>query len=125
MATRYRLAKVRVFVTDWERSLAFYRDTMGMEVSLPLSEPGWAELETGVAKLAVEAIDPRDPEATDLLGRFLGVSLEVEDVYERFETLRRLGVDFVEEPERQAWGGVLAHLRDPDGNIITLMSDPG
>jgi hypothetical protein len=30
------------------------------------------------------------------------------------------GVDFVGPPEKQPWGGVLAHLRDPDGDILTL-----
>ena len=34
------------------------------------------------------------------------------------------GVQFIEPPEKQPWGGVLAHLRDPDGNILTLLGQP-
>ncbi|MDH3643838.1 MAG: hypothetical protein OES38_17160 [Gammaproteobacteria bacterium] len=31
------------------------------------------------------------------------------------------GVEFVEPPERQPWGGVLAHFKDPEQNIMTLV----
>jgi hypothetical protein len=31
--------------------------------------------------------------------------------------------DFVGPPEKEPWGGVLAHLRDPDGNILTLLGN--
>ena len=48
-----------------------------------------------------------------MVGRFVGVSA--------YETLAARGVDFVGPPEKQPWGGVLAHLRDPDGNILTLL----
>jgi hypothetical protein len=27
-------------------------------------------------------------------------------------------------PEVMPWGGVLAHLRDPDGNVLTLVGRP-
>jgi predicted enzyme related to lactoylglutathione lyase len=37
-------------------------------------------------------------------------------------TLRILR-DFLAPPERMPWGGVRAHFRDPDGNVVTLMSD--
>ena len=31
------------------------------------------------------------------------------------------GVVFTEPPEKQQWGGTIAHFRDPDGNILTLL----
>jgi lactoylglutathione lyase len=31
------------------------------------------------------------------------------------------GVEFEGLPVKQPWGGVLAHFRDPDGNVITLL----
>ena len=65
--------------------------------------------------------EPDDPEAGDLVGRFVGVSLEVPDIQATYETLVERGVDFVAPPQKQEWGGVLAHLRDPDGNVVTLL----
>lgn len=29
----------------------------------------------------------------------------------------------VRPPERQHWGGVLPHLHDPDGNVLTLVGE--
>ena len=117
----YRLAVVRIFVSDWERSLAFYSEILGMDVASSVPEAGWAELDTGAAHLALERVDPRDEESAELLGRFVAVSLHVSNVHSTYETLMSRGVEFLGAPEKQAWGGVLAHLRDPDGNVLTLM----
>ena len=117
----YTLNAVRVFVTDWERSLEFYSKTLGMPVSLATPEIGWAELDTGEAHLALERVDPKDKEAVALVGRFVSVSLQVDDIQDLYETLVSRGVDFVEPPEKQPWGGTLAHFRDPDGNVLTLL----
>jgi hypothetical protein len=35
--------------------------------------------------------------------------------------IRLRGVEFLSPPERQPSNGTLAHLRDPDGNILTLL----
>jgi len=48
------------------------------------------------------------------------VSLQVDDVPATYAELRARGVDFVGPPEKQSWGGTLAHFRDPDGNVLTL-----
>lgn len=118
----YKLYRVRVFVTDWEKSVAFYSETLGMPVSFAGPEMGWAELDTGAARLALERVDPKDPESAGLSGRFVAVSLQVEDVRATYDELSSRGVEFLGPPEKQPWGGVLAHFRDPDGNVLTLLS---
>jgi uncharacterized glyoxalase superfamily protein PhnB len=45
----------------------------------------------------------------------------VADIAGLYENLRSRGVEFLAPPEQQPWGGALAHLRDPDGNILTLL----
>jgi uncharacterized glyoxalase superfamily protein PhnB len=47
------------------------------------------------------------------------VSLQVPDIFTTYKELVKRGVEFVDPPEKQPWGGVLAHLRDPDGNILS------
>lgn len=122
MQPEYSLAIVRVFVRDLERSLGFYRDTLGMRVAF--ASEAWAQLDTGAAQLALERAAAGDHEAAELVGRFVGVSLAVPDVNAAFGELSRRGVAFVAEPERMAWGGTLAHFRDPDGNVLTLLESP-
>ena len=60
-------------------------------------------------------------EAEGLAGRFLSVSFQVDDIDVTYRTLLERGVTFVQPPEKQPWGGTLAFLNDPDGNILTLV----
>ena len=120
-AVDYKLSLVRVFVTDWDRALRFYTETLGIPASFRSDEAGWAQLATGEAELAHERTDPDDEEARDLVGRFVGVSLQVPDIEATHKTLVERGVEFLAPPAKQPWGGVLAHFRDPDGNVITLL----
>jgi len=115
----YQLSFVRVFVTDWPRAIRFY--TEPLEMTPVRITDGWAQFATGPAQLALEWVDPTDPEGDESVGRFVGVSLTVDDIHAAFETLSRRGVEFLGVPEREPWGGVLAHLRDPDGNVLTLL----
>lgn len=117
----YKLFVVRVWVSDWERAVEFYGKTLEMPFAFRSDEMGWAQLDTGECNLALERMDPADPEATDLLGRYVGISLQVPDIHKTYERLRERGVEFEGPPAEQPWGGVLAHLKDPDGNILTLL----
>jgi lactoylglutathione lyase len=82
---------------------------------------GWAELDTGEAHLALECVDPADAEAVALVGRFVSVSLEVDDIQATYDTLLSRGVECLAPPEKQPWGGTLAHFRNLDGNVLTLL----
>src|SRR5262245_19946909 len=86
-------------------------------------EMGWAEMATGEGHIALESVDPSDSESRGLVGRFVGVSLQVADIVATYKFLVARGVEFVGPPEKHSWGGVLAHLRDPDGNILTLVGN--
>jgi catechol 2,3-dioxygenase-like lactoylglutathione lyase family enzyme len=121
MAATYELAVVRLFVHDWERALRFYTETLCMTLRHRADEFGWAEFDVGPCGLAVERLAPDDPEAADLVGRYVGVSLRVPDLQGRYRALVERGVEFLAPPEKQTWGGTLAHLRDPEGNVLTLL----
>jgi predicted enzyme related to lactoylglutathione lyase len=117
----FALAVVRIFVSDWERAIHFYTETLGIPTSYRSDEYGWAELDTGAAKLALERVAPGDTEGQSLTGRFVGVSLRVADVDATYVLLSKRGVEFPGIPREQPWGGMLAHLSDPDGNVLTLL----
>lgn len=126
----YQLIIVRVFVSDFERALDFYTNVLGMQVAMRAEQFEWAQLDTGAAQLAIEHVPPAgdDEEGGEeddaMIGRFLGVSLAVSDIDATYETLRARGVEFDLAPTLMPWGGVLAHLRDPDGNVLTLVGEP-
>ncbi|MCH8981102.1 VOC family protein [candidate division KSB1 bacterium] len=65
-----------------------------------------------------------EAEALELVGRFVGVSFAVSDIAETYRKLQGKGVEFTHPPERQFWGGLMIHFRDPDGNILTLLQEP-
>jgi len=118
-----KLRIVRIGVRDFEAALQFYREQVGLETTQVSHELGWAQLDTGEANLALE----HWPEGSDdegLVGRFVGVSLEVDDVEATWRGMKERGVEFVGDPTRMPWGGVLAHFRDPDGNVLTLLGAP-
>jgi lactoylglutathione lyase len=121
--SHYRVYAVRIFVSDWTRALEFYAKTLEMPIAFADERMGWAELGTEGAHLALERVAPGDPEAASRTGRFLGVSLQVASVAESYAELTARGVEFLAPPEKQPWGGVLAHFRDPEGNVLTLLGN--
>ena len=115
-----KLYTVRIFVDDWDLACDFYENTLKLPVKFKDPSLGWAEFDVGGPSLGVERASD-DEEGRSLIGRFLGVSLQVEDVASKYEELKTLGVEFTSPLERQSWGGSLAHFKDPAGNTLTLL----
>jgi lactoylglutathione lyase len=113
---------VRVFTTKLAQARRFYADTLGLPEIF--ADDAIAMFDTGQAKLIVEYVDPSDPEATGSVGRFTAFSFTVTDMETAVNDLRDRSVEWLGPPERQAWGGVLCHFKDPDGNILTLVQYP-
>ena len=86
------------------------------------AEPSFAIFVLDGVRILVEQVASDDAEGQGLVGRFLGVSFRVDDAHSAYRRLKERGVDFVQAPEKQTWGGVLAFARDPDGNVLTLVS---
>ena len=47
--------------------------------------------------------------------------LGVEDIHAEANRLSGSGVEFIRQPDQEAWGGWVATFRDPDGNILQLL----
>ncbi len=50
--------------------------------------------------------------------------LEVDDIHREHQRLAAAGVEFLRPPEQEHWGGWVATLKDPDGNILQLLQFP-
>ncbi|MEM6677459.1 MAG: VOC family protein [Pseudomonadota bacterium] len=116
-----KLYAARIFVDDLAAARAFYEGVLGLTV-LWEQEGAALGLAVGAAMLIVEPEDRDGPEGA-LVGRFLGLSLAIADIAAEHARLSDAGVAFEGPPERQPWGGTLAHLRDPAGNVLTLVQE--
>ena len=112
-----RIGYVNVFVSDLSRSVAFYRDVLGLELEFADEGHGYASFAGGGVRLGLAAVGE---DGDGLCGRHTGVGLAVDDLVAEHKRLVGLGVAFTEPPTRQPWGGFMALLSDPDGNIFYL-----
>lgn len=116
-----KLYAVRIFVVHWEEACHFYGELLGLTERHRNDEFGWAEYDLEGPCLGIERVAADDQESLSYVGRFVGVSLMVDDLQSKYQNLRERGVPFDGPPEKQSWGGILAFCRDPDGNVLTLM----
>lgn len=119
-----KIGFVKIFVTDLKKSLDYYTKTLGMELDFT-DEKNWAQFKSGDdVSLAIEQCDPNHTiSGTKMVGRFVGVTLMVDNIGQTYEQLTSKGVEFTGKPEKQPWGGTLANLKDTDGNVLTLMQE--
>jgi predicted enzyme related to lactoylglutathione lyase len=66
-----------------------------------------------------------DGDREKLAARITGICLGVADVEASYRALKDRGVPFLREPDKQYWGGIMAHFQDPAGNWLTLLQQPG
>ena len=113
-------AGVILAVSDFEGSLAFYRDRLGLEVEATYDDPPYATLVAAGARISLaeqgHAAEDRpgvDMSATSNPAR-ADVVLEVADARAAHEALAAEGVRFLAEPYEPPWGGCRFFCVDPD-----------
>jgi hypothetical protein len=83
---------------------------------------GFVVYSAGTPNLVVEVsalIDEISGEK--LVGRLTALSFRVSDINAEYTRLVSTGTSFLSPPEKQSWGGWLAHFNDPDNNVLTLV----
>lgn len=113
-----RMHSVAIFVTDIERALKFYRDSLG----IPIARQGSFGAELFAEPPHVGVHPAVHPDAKAMVGRHTGVTLFVTGLVHFAGDLHAKGVRFVSEPTQMAWG-IMAMIADPDGNILALWED--
>jgi methylmalonyl-CoA/ethylmalonyl-CoA epimerase len=116
-----KVAQLLVPVGDFDKGLAFYRDTLGIPF-LFAAPPQMAFFNCGGVRLLV-GVMPSGQEAQ----RGSAIYFQVPDIHAVFSTLKDKGVAFKAEPhlvhrtpQSELW---LAEFTDPDGNQLALMSE--
>ena len=115
-----RLSAIRIPSTDLQAAEIFYAEALGLEKISGAPAMGYVQFRTGGIDLILEPEEAGDFEA----GRFLGLSFRVDDIETAIGELQASGVGITGIPEKQSWGGTLAHFLDPSGNVVTLVQPP-
>ena len=101
---------------DYERSVAFYRDVVGLHIFREWVTGTVFFLGGGLLEISRSA----DPVPDDKFSLWL----QVRDVDAEFARLEAAGVEVVEAPVDEPWGLREARLRDPDGLLLVIVEIP-
>lgn len=114
-----------VFVSDMARSVAFYRDTLGLP--LKFESPHWTEFSTEGTTLALHPADSVSPGRTSPGHNPAGSchpGFQVPDLDAFHKKMEAAGVKCIHPPKVEDFGGKLALYADPDGLPIGFAEAP-
>ena len=116
------LTDIGLFVSDMERALDFYGETLGFE--LKRRDIGFAEFQTNGVGLALwEVSDVTQALALaetprQGLSAMVAVRVETADAVDAlYDELVAKGVTLVQAPTTHAWNARTTYFNDPDGNL--------
>ena len=116
---------VILFVADLERSVAFYRDVIGLPFKL--QGDGYVEFATQGRRFGLydrNRLGELTGQGRSRPGEPGGeVVFLVEDVDAEAERLRAAGAAILKGPVDRAWGHRTLHVEDPDGFVVELAEE--
>jgi catechol 2,3-dioxygenase-like lactoylglutathione lyase family enzyme len=122
---------VRLLVSRFDETYAFYRDALGLKPTwgkpgenyASFAFPGGAQIALFRKSLMADAVGTSAQPSTRREQDTAALILSVDDVDALYARLKAAGVEFTGEPQDQpAWGIRAAHFRDPDGNLLEAFS---
>ena len=129
------LSQCFVLVHDPDQALAFYRDTLGLELRNDVAKGDFRWITVGALDQPGVAIvltnylngSPADQDALSALiakGALNGVHFHSDDLDATFEKVDASDAEIVQEPTDQPWGTRDFAVRDPSGNMIRIDQPP-
>jgi catechol 2,3-dioxygenase-like lactoylglutathione lyase family enzyme len=122
-------------VQDPDVALAFYRDTLGMEVRndvangdfrwITIGSPAQPDVSIVLTNYLNGSPDDNDMIAALIAkGALNGVHFRADDLDAAFAKIRAAGAEIVQEPTEQFWGTRDFAVRDPSGNMVRVDQPP-
>ncbi|HVF26402.1 MAG TPA: VOC family protein [Anaerolineales bacterium] len=129
---KHPVLELRVALTssDYERSVRFYCDGLGIEPAAIWNNGGGRALILDMGDATLEIFDEIQAETIDQIEAEQRISgqvrfaLEVPDLKAAMEQLLEHGATLVHPPIITPWGDYNVRLQDPDGMQITLFQKP-
>jgi catechol 2,3-dioxygenase-like lactoylglutathione lyase family enzyme len=118
-------------VHDPEAALGFYRDALGLEVRMDVSNEGfrWVTVGAPGQDLGIVLFQPhggRSKAEGDALlslvtqGSIQAAIFKTDDLDTTFEKVRASGAEVLQEPASQPWGARDCAFHDPSGNLVRI-----
>ncbi|MBI3666639.1 MAG: VOC family protein [Acidobacteria bacterium] len=114
-----RIGQIAITVSDLDRAVPFYRDTLGLKLLFQVPNMAFFDCE-GIRLMLGLPEKPGENHSSILY-------YKVEEIQKAFETLSGRGVPFegkphlvARMPDHDLW---MAFFRDPDRNLLALMSE--
>lgn len=116
-----RVNGVILWTDNLQRLSRFYTETLGLT---PRSvRQNFVNYEWDEMRFSIGTHDEVGGQAADPFR--IMINFDVLDIHAAHRALADQGVEFTRAPEREHWGGWVATLKDPDGNILQLLQQPG
>ncbi len=129
------LSNVRLLVKDFDKCFKFYSEQLGLKVTWGKIGGDYASFDIGIksnemglsifkSDLMANAIGNSEKSLPIDSREKIAIILKVESVDKTFKELTEKGIEFVNKPMDMAgWGDRVVHFRDPEGNLIELISE--
>ena len=123
----HKIMATGLFVQDLAKCIAFYRDTLGLEVQESTHNSASFQMEN-VYFFLLDFSSAADLISSDVQtlkvegGPRVLLAAGVENVDASYEALKAKGVTFLRPPTNQSWGLRTAHFADPEGNLWEINS---
>ena len=108
---------VTIWTDNLERLVSFYRDILGLKMHRDHGD--FVNFVFGPMRLNLGQHDRVTGGTADPFRTM--VHYGVDDIHADCTRLAGLGVEFIRSPEQEDWGGWVATLLDPDGNVLQLL----
>lgn len=113
-----KLFAVCLLVDDFDKSMAFYKDKLGLEINSQDGKFADFKLEgTSLAIFQKSEATVMFPQSYMAAGGGSVLGFQVADVNKACQELKAKGVEIFEGPKTTSWGQTVAYFKDPDGNI--------
>ena len=113
------IGQIAITITNLERAVAFYRDTLGLKLLFQV--PGLAFFDCAGIRLMLSGAEKPGEQYSSIL------YFRVPDILAAARTLESRGAPFDQQPhlvarmpDHDLW---MAFFRDPDRNLLALMSE--
>ncbi|MFC1510034.1 lactoylglutathione lyase [Candidatus Omnitrophota bacterium] len=125
-----RMLHVMIRVTELDRSISFYTDTLKMKVLRKVDFPegkftlAFLGYDDESQTTVLELTHNWEQDTYDLGNAFGHIAIGVDDIYHTCEVIKKNGGKVTREPGPMKHGTtVLAFIEDPDGYKIELLQD--
>ena len=118
-----KLYAICLLVEDYEKSLDFYKNTLGLKINS--QDKNYTDFKLGESLFAIFQKDTATAMFSKSHMKSGGgaiIAFPVENVEETCKELEQKGVDIFGGPKTMSWGQTVAYFKDPDNNILEVTS---